>query len=81
MLTSSFDPLAEPRDVQGEQQLGGCLTGLGEVGWCGSTSKVSLDHSLRILIGPELCDYEAKMEDLLAINPSWLPLLDKPACS
>ena len=40
-------------DIRDEQQLGGCLTGLGGVGQPGSASKVSLDHSLKIPVGPK----------------------------
>ena len=52
-MACPFDSLAESRNVQEEQQLGGCLAGLGGAEWRGSTSKVSPDHSLRIPIGPK----------------------------
>ena len=52
-LACPFDLLAESRDIRKEQQLGGCLAGLGGVGRRGLVSKVSLDHSLRKFVGPK----------------------------
>ena len=67
-----FKPLAESRDVREEQQLGGCLAGLGEVGRCESASKVSLDQSLRIPIGPK---YLSQVFDLLPLRAAITHLL------
>ena len=49
-------------DIRDEQQLGGCLAGLGGVGQRGSASKVSLDHSLKIPVGPK------HLSQVLALN-------------